>query len=499
MKTILLTITATIISITGFSQWQTVGTTGFSAGSAQYLNLAVDNGTPYVAYKDGGNAEKCTVMKFDGSSWVNVGPAGFTTGIARDQSLVVVDGKPYVSFGDNDNSNKARVMTYNGTSWELVGDFVSNATTYGTSMAIHDSIIYVASVGGGNAYLYKYQDSLWSQVSFYPASMGGAQDIDLAIHPSNGTPYVTYRDNYNGGKISVVKPNSSGGWDNIGPLGFSTNQVRTPKIIFKDDVPHVAYRDVSTDKITVMKYDGGWSVVGSSGFSAGSIISPSLAIHDGKATVAYSDAVNDDGATVMYYNGADWSDKESNSASDGKATDQQLVSDNGELFLAYLDWENGEKLTVKQFVECDLNASVSFAGSSLTANTDSASYQWMDCGSFATIAGETAQTFTPTENGSYAVIVTDGICVDTSACTSITVGIVNAANSALRLYPNPANKIIMIDADEAILNYSVMNTVGVQLFTGRDKQVDLSDLSSGLYLINIETSTGIQHKTFIKN
>ena len=49
--------------------WQLVGPAGFSAGEIQYTSLSVYNGTPYVAYMDGANSNKATVMKLNGTSW----------------------------------------------------------------------------------------------------------------------------------------------------------------------------------------------------------------------------------------------------------------------------------------------------------------------------------------------------------------------------------------------------------------------------------------------
>src|SRR5262245_42746129 len=65
------------------SDWETVGSSGFSAGEASYTSIIVDNGTPYVAYQDGANSYKATLMKFDGANWVTVGLAGFSAGEAN--------------------------------------------------------------------------------------------------------------------------------------------------------------------------------------------------------------------------------------------------------------------------------------------------------------------------------------------------------------------------------------------------------------------------------
>jgi hypothetical protein len=52
-------------------------------------------------------------MKFDGSSWVNVGSAGFSAGAAGNSSLAFSpSGQPNVAYSDGANSEKATVMKY---------------------------------------------------------------------------------------------------------------------------------------------------------------------------------------------------------------------------------------------------------------------------------------------------------------------------------------------------------------------------------------------------
>ncbi|MFC5471344.1 S-layer homology domain-containing protein [Cohnella suwonensis] len=99
------------------SAWVTVGSAGFSAGQADYMSLSIaTDGTPYVAYRDWGNSYKATVMKYDSgsSAWVTVGSAGFSKGQAEYISLsIATDGTPYVAYRDGGNSNKATVMQFN--------------------------------------------------------------------------------------------------------------------------------------------------------------------------------------------------------------------------------------------------------------------------------------------------------------------------------------------------------------------------------------------------
>jgi len=94
------------------ASWVNVGSPGFSAGDAEYTSLAFEGGTPYVAYRDGSNSYKATVMKFDGTNWVNVGSPGFSAGDAEYTSLAFEGGTPYVAYTDVGNSNKATVMRF---------------------------------------------------------------------------------------------------------------------------------------------------------------------------------------------------------------------------------------------------------------------------------------------------------------------------------------------------------------------------------------------------
>ena len=95
--------------------WKQVGTAGFTAGSAEYISLAFDNGTPYIAYKDSAHSAKTSVMKFNGSAWVQVGSAGFSAGISYFLSLSFNNGTPYLAYSDWANAQKASLMKYNGS------------------------------------------------------------------------------------------------------------------------------------------------------------------------------------------------------------------------------------------------------------------------------------------------------------------------------------------------------------------------------------------------
>ncbi|WP_372632303.1 InlB B-repeat-containing protein [Cohnella sp.] len=105
---------ATVSKYNG-SVWETVGNAGFSAGQAKNTSLKVSNGIPYVAYVDDGNGGRVTVMRFNGSGWEAAGNAGIganpNLGNSYEYTSLFIDnGTPYVAFKDGANSNRMTVM-----------------------------------------------------------------------------------------------------------------------------------------------------------------------------------------------------------------------------------------------------------------------------------------------------------------------------------------------------------------------------------------------------
>jgi hypothetical protein len=135
----------------------------------------------------------------------------------------------------------------------------------------------------------------------------------------------------------------------------------------------------------------------------------------------------------------------------------------------------------------------------LTANATTATYQWVNCDSnYMHLAGATAQAYTPTFNGTYAVIVTEGSCSDTSSCyTVIVTGIKkNKLTKMLTLFPNPTSGNVNIELGQIFneVTIKVINVTGQTLSTKSFKSTDKIDFdiegTSGVYLLEITTDEG---------
>ena len=109
------------------------------------------------------------------------------------------------------------------------------------------------------------------------------------------------------------------------------------------------------------------------------------------------------------------------------------------------------------------------SGTLLSSNENGAIYQWLDCDdNFMAIVGETGQTFTATENGNYAVEITNNGCLDTSACVNVMgIGILeNSFGENFKIFPNPTNGNLNIDVG------ATYSSIALELFSLDGKLID---------------------------
>lgn len=155
-----------------------------------------------------------------------------------------------------------------------------------------------------------------------------------------------------------------------------------------------------------------------------------------------------------------------------------------------------------------VNTAVTASGFTLTANTTGADYQWVDCNAgFAVIPGATSISFSPTQDGDYAVVVTESGCSDTSMCYPISgMGIFSHGYFPdVIVYPNPVSEILYIDAGTTKLAYQIKvtdlqgRTVFVMENAALPALVNMAGLSTGTYLVNLSSANGRMDFRVVKN
>lgn len=141
----------------------------------------------------------------------------------------------------------------------------------------------------------------------------------------------------------------------------------------------------------------------------------------------------------------------------------------------------------------EVEVGVSASDYTLTATETEATYQWLDCNEgWIEISGANEQTFEPLMNGSYAVIVDDGFCVDTSDCFDITaLSLQSNSMSQLNVFPNPTSGQFSVQLGENLSNGIIrLHNAGGQLiqekqFTETGLVEFNTSLSPGVYFISL--------------
>ncbi len=139
------------------------------------------------------------------------------------------------------------------------------------------------------------------------------------------------------------------------------------------------------------------------------------------------------------------------------------------------------------------DTSVVMINATMTANLSGATYQWLNCSSMLPVDFETNQSFTPSENGTYAVVVSKDGCSDTSSCFSIvSVNINNfESNFEVKIHPNPTKGNLNIDLGQFydIVTVKLTNMIGQVVLTSSEKAVSNIQLNipgnSGVYMVEI--------------
>lgn len=144
-------------------------------------------------------------------------------------------------------------------------------------------------------------------------------------------------------------------------------------------------------------------------------------------------------------------------------------------------------------------------GITVSATQTGVNYQWIDCTDKVPVSGAVFQSFTPTENGSYAVVLSVGPCADTSACTTFsTIGLDENEPLKFSIFPNPAqNEVnVLITGIDKETEMSVCAITGQEIvkFSAIKSEevfnIQISEWESGIYFCKIKYENNYIMKKF---
>jgi uncharacterized delta-60 repeat protein len=235
--------------------WQEVGSGSASGegvsstdGGSEHPSLAIaPDGKAYVVWQERNSTEtvfSIYAKRWNGSAWeeVGVGSAsgtGISTGLESSwvpDIAISSSGVPYVAWHSTDSGNsEIYIRKWNGSSWVEVGagsasgGGISNngSSSRFASVAISpDGTPYVAYMddndGGDEIYVKRWNGTNWVEVGSGSASGGGISQNNgeswfpaMTISPS-GTPYITWQDDSNGDTEIYVRKWNVSSWVEVG-------------------------------------------------------------------------------------------------------------------------------------------------------------------------------------------------------------------------------------------------------------------------------------------
>lgn len=171
------------------------------------------------------------------------------------------------------------------------------------------------------------------------------------------------------------------------------------------------------------------------------------------------------------------------------------ITSNTTITWTYTDNAGNETTQTQDVVMTGVDVSTTVDGITLIANNSNVgvSYRWLDCNNGnSPIVNATNQTYTPDENGSYAVIVLEDGCQDTSDCIDVTtVGLEDYTQTNISVYPNPSAGEFNVELASAdAVNYMVTDNAGRLVLEGTfeklENTIDLSDEEQGVYFLKVD-------------
>ena len=533
-------------------------TIGSFSNVARSVAIQSDNKILAGGYSNDGIGEDFTIVRYNTNGSLDTafglnGKVVTEIGSSADLGFSIAlqpDGK-IVMAGDSYNGSNTDIVvvryntdgspdsTFNGTGKVVTA--ISSTNDRGFSVAIQsDGKIAVggySTVGSSADFaLVRYNsdgslDTTFGNNGKVTTAIGTTTDIALAIAIQSNGKILLAGYSYNGGGIpdfAVVRYNSDGSLDTtFGTSGKVTTAVSSysdsgHSIIIQSNGKIVvagASFDGSNYNFAIVRYNSDGSPDNT--FDSDGKVTTAISYDD----YASSAAIQSDGKIVA----SGYSPNGSNhdfavvryigclktfSSTTAYACDSYIW--NGNIYTASGTYKD----TIPNAAGCDsiltlnltintTDTSVIQSSATLTANASTATYQWIDCdNSNILISGANAQSYSATETGNYAVIITENGCTDTSGCHNVIVTSVYHWDRLNKpyVYPNPTKGTLTINTNkensiERIMFYSIDGKRVFEIAESSNNNsisIDIQNLSQGIYFLECISKKGSEKVKVMK-
>jgi len=223
----------------------------------------------------------------------------------------------------------------------------------------------------------------------------------------------------------------------------------------------------------------------------------------------YSGNFSSNGGDYIYY--GEVPDKEFDEmticANDSAYLENNWQTEAGE----YWDYAGCNEVLVTTLTLYDeINTEITMDAGTLSVAEEDAEYQWLDCDNdYSPIEGETNQSYTPQEIGSFAVEVTkNDICIEVSDCYAYNYVAINKINNReFNITPNPSTGIFNLsftsNIDHNKTKIIISNIAGEvvyqsNLLSASSMQIDISNQANGVYFLQVFSANNTETIRIIK-
>ncbi|HTB06827.1 MAG TPA: T9SS type A sorting domain-containing protein [Bacteroidia bacterium] len=495
-----------------------------SSKASLYVGLALDNtGTPVVAYEDKGVGDHAEAFKWNSTNsvWNLLGSLGLSNGsnaasghngLASYTSIAISPaGVPYIAYVDGNNSTKATVMNYTSGSWNVVGTAgLSVKTAKFTNMGFDkagEPVVMFSDDGAAPKYsitALKYNGTSWTAIGTNSNTLSGtyAYDVSMAVS-ANDSVYACFENsNYH---MSVMAcPSTGSTWNFVGASDVTGDSASSQSIaIDKNGVPYIAFQDDAAHSLalSVMKYSGGsWQYVGSRAITGTGAAAEAAEISiqidptNNMPVVAYSAYNTSTNENCVRFNGTTWTPvgNPNGFSNDWTAATSLSINNAGTYFVTYSDWGNEvlptkgyqgqQNVTVEEF-----NPAFDTAWRSLppfgAASFNGSDYE--------------ASAINPATGALYVAYTSYGAFVKELDCpTGINEIKGSDYNGKASVYPNPSRGSFTIELQNASpkSRVAIYNVLGENVYesnlTSDKTQINLINQAPGIYLYRILSEEG---------
>ena len=173
---------------------------------------------------------------------------------------------------------------------------------------------------------------------------------------------------------------------------------------------------------------------------------------------------------------------------------------------AFIDFKNSFsyntpdiKNTIVSEIYCaGLDAVALQTDNSLSVSLEATTYEWVDCSTGNVLS--TSAVFNPNENGLYKCVLHQDNCFGETPCFNfIKVSTENINTENIYFVPNPSSSKIEIKTEASINVFTKIYDVNAkEILTSNQRMIDIENLESGIYIIEIQTERSKVVKRLIK-